>query len=155
MKSLILFLLIGFVISTSCSCCDGPKGHYSINIINNSENAIFFYGGNAYPDTTILDQNPSSGGDLSYKINGKTAKIMGYRDPIELRFKHSQTDTIVFFLFDANTLETMPWDIVMKKYLILQRFDVSLQDMQRLNWTITYPPTVEMKDIKMYPPYKK
>lgn len=26
-------------------------------------------------------------------------------------------------------------------YMVLQRYDLSLQDLQRLNWQISYPPT--------------
>ena len=38
-------------------------------------------------------------------------------------------------------------------YKILQRYDLTGKDFAK--YKISYPPTEEMKDIKMYPPYKK
>lgn len=46
---------------------------------------------------------------------------------------------IMYFIYDANTLETVPWDMVVKNYLILKRYDLSLEDLQGMDWTITYP----------------
>jgi len=44
---------------------------------------------------------------------------------------------------------------VERDYLVLQRYYLSLQDLQKLNWRVSYPPTPEMKDMKMYPAYKE
>ena len=57
------------------------------------------------------------------------------------------------FIFDAETLETTPWDIVQSKSLVLQRYDLTLEELERLKWIIPYPPTSAMKDVEMYPRY--
>lgn len=36
---------------------------------------------------------------------------------------------------------------------IIQRYDLSLQDLQDANWMLTYPPSPNMRTIKMWPPY--
>jgi len=155
MKNAILsFLVVGFITLTACFSCDGPKGHYELNVVNNSTNDIYMYYGANYPDTTIKEYNPAVSSS-SYLIKNKSSNSINNGDPIEFRFKEHRSDTIIFFLFDATIAKTIPWDSVMKNYLVLQRFDLSLEDLVRLNWTITYPPTDEMKNIHMFPPYKK
>ena len=45
-------------------------------------------------------------------------------------------DTLMIFVYDANMLETT------KKYnydAVLQRIDVTLDDLRKSNWLITYP----------------
>lgn len=138
MKRAIFFIGCVFIISTSYSCCDGPKGHYSLKIINNSDMPIYFLDGRNYPDTTLLDYNPALS-PITFKINNNSFKNRNYRDPIELNFKHSSSDKIIYFLFNAKTVETVPWDTVMKKYLILRRYELTLQDLKKMNWTLTYP----------------
>jgi len=64
------------------------------------------------------------------------------------------SDTVYVYVFDAAVVDTTPWDIVAKDYLVLKRYDLSLEDLQRLDWQVTYPPTEAMKDVKQYPPYE-
>ena len=37
---------------------------------------------------------------------------------------------------------------------VLVRDDVKKEDMERLHWRISYPPTEAMKDVHMFPPYE-
>ena len=64
------------------------------------------------------------------------------------------SDTVYVYVFDAAVVDNTSWDIVAKDYLVLKRYDLSLEDLQRLNWQVTYPPTEAMKDVKQYPPYE-
>ena len=48
-----------------------------------------------------------------------------------------------------------PWETVREDYIILQRYDLSIAELEKLNWTIYYPPAEAMKDIYMYPPYEE
>ncbi len=57
------------------------------------------------------------------------------------------------FVFNADTLETHGWDYAKEHNMVMQRYDLSLTDLQNLNWTLTFPPTEEMRNIKMWPPY--
>lgn len=45
-------------------------------------------------------------------------------------------------------------DSVRKNVPILQRYRLKLEDLQKLDWTVPYPPTEAMKDMDIYPPYK-
>ena len=59
------------------------------------------------------------------------------------------------FIFDSEVLENIEWKEIRDNYMILKRYDLSLEDLQKLDFTLYYPPTEEMKDIKMYPPYEE
>ncbi|GAB4278070.1 MAG: hypothetical protein Kow0068_01530 [Marinilabiliales bacterium] len=49
------------------------------------------------------------------------------------------SDTLMVYVFDASILETTSWDPVKANYLVLRRYDLSLQDLKDMSWTITYP----------------
>jgi hypothetical protein len=78
-------------------------------------------------------------GNPGYKTLPHTANVIQSRDCFEDFMNKVQVDTIMIFIFDAKIIETVPWDTIRTKYLVLKRYDLNLQDLQRLNWTITYP----------------
>jgi hypothetical protein len=43
------------------------------------------------------------------------------------------------FVFNAGLLETIPWDTIKANYLVMKRYDLSLPDLEEMDWTITYP----------------
>jgi hypothetical protein len=43
------------------------------------------------------------------------------------------------FIFDKQTVVEQPWDTIVENNLVLKRYDLSLQDLESMNWTITYP----------------
>ena len=59
------------------------------------------------------------------------------------------------YLFDAETVDNTPWETIREEYKVLKRYDLSLEDIQFLDYEISYPPTEQMKDMRMYPPYEE
>lgn len=56
--------------------------------------------------------------------------------------------------------ENDAWFKAMKETDVLARYDLSLEDINRFRndkgvVTLCYPPTPDMEDIKMWPPYKE
>jgi hypothetical protein len=51
----------------------------------------------------------------------------------------SPKDTISMFILSKDTLDKYDWAKIRSDYNILKRYDLSLADLQRMNWTITYP----------------
>ena len=45
--------------------------------------------------------------------------------------------------------------VILATYNILCRYDLSGNDIKQLDYTIPYPPSPVMKDMKMYPPYEE
>ena len=44
----------------------------------------------------------------------------------------------------------------LRKYVpVVQPYHLTIKDLERLHWTVSYPPTEDMKDVNMWPPYKK
>jgi hypothetical protein len=70
-----------------------------------------------------------------------------------MEYFYHDYDTIMYFVLDAHTWETESSQTIIDNYLVLQRYDLSLEDTQKLEWSLPFPPTEAMKHIKMYPPY--
>jgi len=152
MKNISFLLLI--VICNSCRYSFDTR----LQIVNNSD-AIIYVGVSGegyrnYNDTAYVYINCSTAqhGD-TYKFHPNTVKEFLLYIPWEEAFEDVYGNNILFYVFDATVLETVPWEQVKKEYLVLQRYDLSLQNLIDLNWTLSYPPDERMKDIKMYPPY--
>ena len=62
-------------------------------------------------------------------------------------------DTLSLFIFDADTFNMYSWEEIKSGYKILQRYDISPENIKALKYNISYPPTEAMKNMKMYPPY--
>ena len=112
--------------------------HYYVTISNHSNHGVYYYFQANYPDTSIGTYNPA-GSPYNYQIlaNSEKQATIGRNDCLEGKFQ--QYSTWELFLFDENTLLTVPWDTIRKKYLILKRYDLTLKDLQNANWSITYP----------------
>jgi hypothetical protein len=137
MKYLFVSIFVINMVSISCNR-NTENCHDSISIINNSGNAIYFSESFRYPDTLTLYPNPSL--DPGYfKINSNSCKNDITRDCFEDEFTRSTQGIIMFYIYDALTLETTSWDTVKAKYLILKRYDLTLKDIKDMNWSITYP----------------
>jgi len=162
MKNIIKILLSALIcLATTCHPREGENCHYSIKFSNNSEknlrvNSIHL--SVLHPDPLDIKKQ------LSYTAIGKWYKVeSGVQDNrsaiagsfcIEDNFKNeSFLDTISVYVFDAELIENIEWEVVARDYLVLKRYDLSWSDLKRLDWRITYPPTEAMKDVKQYPPY--
>lgn len=177
MKKLCLILML-FVFTA----CPSPYWVDRVNIAvtNNSDTdiACFFprvwdyplegYPYHVYPDTTIT----FSWGFVQHPFKAKSTKdykFVCYHD-ISSVYKYYKTDTLSFFIFDNSLIDRKgmndwewvqrAWDNVAKNYKVMARYDLSLEDLNELRdeegvITIHYPPSLEMKDIKMWPPYEE
>lgn len=111
---------------------------YRLVVLNKSGGTIYARQGITYPDTIPDSYNPAN--DDMYKAEpGKKATLM-IRCCWESFFQtRVPSDTLMIFIYDAYTLETTPWDTVRKKCMYLKRYDLSLSDLQKSDWTIAYP----------------
>ena len=111
-----------------------------------------------YPDTTIcFTIRPGiglDGGSGWYYIPAKETITAGLPNSHMKRwFSAFPQDTMSIFIFDEETVNHNPWKIVAEEYLVLQRYDLSIDDIKKLGYDVHYPPTPEMQDIHMYPQY--
>jgi hypothetical protein len=162
-KIILPILLSILYLNVGCGEKEGPNCHTHITSINSSDCDIYF---NTAPDTTgFYYYAPSAmvANAFRYKINARDKKDYawmknGKKVCIEYDFtvgtvysngKYAPLDSLRVYILDAHVLEQ---DLA---YKTLKRYDLSLYDLQELDWTISYPPTEAMKGMKMYPPYGK
>lgn len=56
------------------------------------------------------------------------------------------------FIFDLDTLEYYNWDGIRNSYKVLKRYDLSIENLEELDFIVSYPSTNWMIDnVKMYP----
>ena len=146
-----VLLIFGIVIFSSFSNCDKiGERYYTIKLNNYSANTIEYYVASLgseyiYPDTLILSSK-------LYSPQVKTNKS-AYRDssvPWEDVYKYLTKDTLSIYVFSSDTLNKYPWDTIRSNYMILQRYDLSLQDLQNRNFGIEYPYDITRGKLKVY-----
>jgi len=163
MKKLTLCLML-LICLLATSCFDElqmrENCHQTIYFKNNSSKTLYTYPASKYPDTSLSEAESTSEiyyGHYVVSPDSVNHFAFARRFCLEDDFKsgHFGLDTMMIFVFDLAVLENVPEDTIRAKYMVLQRYDLSLSDLQKLDWEVTYPPTPEMKDMKMYPPYKE
>jgi hypothetical protein len=114
---------------------------YDIDLVNNSGHPIGYYFatggeyGTFYPDSL-----PETNNYIMYDIS----KVIqpGFEHHHRSWERYFQTlpyDTLSVFIFHTDTLNKYTWDEVRDRYKILRRHDLSLDDLQVMDYTITYP----------------
>ena len=152
MKLLFQCLIVIMVLSSN-RCKNPPfvDVFHVITIHNKSNESINFHdlslrGVLHYPDTTLPVSKP-----ILVKVNATSSFDILSKEEWSEILKKLPADTLSIFIFDALVYEGTKWEEIRNDYKILKRYDLSIEDLERLNYTVTYPPTEEMKGIKMYP----
>ena len=85
----------------------------------------------------------------------KCGKISLGQGTIDSLYEKWESDTVSFFIFEQKVIENHTWDEIVQKYLVLQRYDFSKEDIIKLRYQIPYPPTKDMATMHMFPPFKE
>lgn len=136
-----IFLLI----ICSGGCIKWVEHNYRIEIRNNANDTIQFYANYTYPDTVIITEKPRM--IMAYP------KSFGFWDSKKKFESLLPSDTISIFILSKDTVNQYNWSVIKSDYKILKRYDLSIGDLKKLGWEVSYPPTESMKDIKQFPPY--
>ncbi len=134
---IVLSMLVCTIVAISCTPID-PDGHYKILFVNNSDNDVFVRADWWYPDTVITFGNPAKS-ENEFMVKAKSSNghpLSKAYSSYEADFKLN--DTFMVFVLDAELVKNTPWDTVKAKYLVLKRYDLSFNDLDSMNWTITY-----------------
>lgn len=57
------------------------------------------------------------------------------------------------FIIDGETVLEKSWETIRKDNDYIVRYDLTFYDLKTLKQTIPFPPTEDMRDMKMWPPY--
>ncbi len=129
MKTNIVFLL--FLILCGYSCEKVVDHVYSIKIQNNTTDTIQFYASYVYPDTTIMIEKP--------RLKMAYPSKYSYLDSKEKWEDILPSDTISIYILSKDTVDKYSWDLIRSGKRILKRYDLSVKDLEKQNWTVTYP----------------
>jgi hypothetical protein len=135
-KILLIALLHSILVSSSCKK-ESSYYDYRLKVVNNSKDMIYadFY--QSYPDTTLSSNSHFDGEILKARPNDTITLIRG--GSWENAFSSDITEKLMVYVFDAEIIEDTPWDTVKANYMVLKRYDLSLQELEKMNWTISYP----------------
>ncbi len=144
MKMNLTALVVAFCLLLSSSCGDKDKDcHKTISFNNSTLDSLYVVSSYHYPDTIsfIGIPNPLLDPDFTLVLpNEVNSRVLWGSDCVESDFKHQiPSDTLIIYVFKSQILENIPWDTIKANYLVLKRYDLSLDDLNRMNWTITYP----------------
>jgi hypothetical protein len=119
-----------------------PDHYFDLSIKNNSDSGIYYTYSTLYPDTAVdtsvyippgSTRTPS---EVIYPGQTNTviaiASLQGY-------FSTIPSDTLEIFIYDAKLVQRTSWDSVVAKYLVLKRYDLTLQEIEKMNGIVTYP----------------
>ena len=141
-----LFLTLVF------ACCNNDEPNKPLLIVNNSNESIqvLWFHPPFYPDTTLSEIEPDF--DLPISPNESRGFLRGKVDWNGI-FEHDLlSDTLSIVFISQATLAKYDWNTIRNDYKILKRYDLSLGDLERLDFTVTYPPNASMDGVKTYPP---
>lgn len=164
LKIIKLALILTAVVLTLSSCYkDDANHHFRIPFKNNADYSIYLRRASKTDNTmlphfhdTILQSwyvDPSHD-TFNNKIRPKEEFEDAFFDMTcyEASFGY-RYDTLLIFVFNVDTFDTYGWDYVREHYLVLQRYDLSLENLQSVNFRLSFPPDSTMKLFHMWPPY--
>lgn len=143
MKTTYLNILFITLSSTMCENLVSDK-EYPLYLINNAPHSVGYYlalgdgyATTVYPDTTLPLKNIFS--DVIIKPGQKAIIYNGHLSWDKAFKVFLPKDTLSAFIFHADTLNKFTWEEIRVGYRILKRYDLSLDDLKRMDFTITYP----------------
>lgn len=151
-KQISLFIFGLLLISSSCDENVFGETFYTMTLKNNTEGLIYFvaydeFSAVQYPDTAL----PLTAPHLT-KIESNGKFYIHERTPWQELIKKLSVDTLSIFFFADSIYEDSSWSAISNQYLILKRYDLSIEDLERINFKVPYPPDETMEGIKMYSP---
>lgn len=145
-------ILVLCAIILLCSNCHNDL-HHVIRFSNDSSKDIYVMDFDDYPDTTEFENCRFFEGNAGFcNISAHSIKNVSWqRSGFEYYYERILSDTLMIYVLDLEMLKANNWNA--DETMVLQRYDLSLQDLQKLGWQLFYPPSCNMSRMKMYPPY--
>jgi len=151
MKLIVVFSVFLIMLSA----CENNKDVVNRILINNNsslEGLSFLVGSFGsdviFPDTILPIEN------ISIRNFARSTRIGNNADFIRI-INELPKDTLSFYFFDPNVIENEGWEKVRDEYLVLRRYDLSEDDLRTLDFTVPFPPSAQMSEMKMYPEFEE
>ena len=139
-KLIVLLLFLCF----ACTPKDTNNCHYSIKFINNTDKALFIDSSSdtilkSYMDPREYFENthvlPYAGnnrielGSICFIRNGR---------PMCIEDLYKGEKKVSVFVYDSLILGKKDWNDIMINYLITKRYDFTIEELRKINFTIKY-----------------
>ncbi len=131
LKYLIIFT---FFVSLCSSSCHKSEMYQKIHLKNNSSKAVYYEISYDFPDTILKKSEdfPGQNGSIAYKIESGEQSYMKASHFV-------YNPTLQLFILDADVIEHESMDSIVAHYKVLKRYQFTESDMEKVNWTISYP----------------
>lgn len=159
MKTIVRILFVFALSSIALQACVMDR-EYAYYLRNNADYSIMAL---KLPESWSLEIDSYSDTTLPTEVNyhswspaekGRTVANVWPQSVDLLYFlEHRHIDTICVFVLKTEVLEQCSWDSIRSSYLVLQRYDLSYEDVANFYHEICFPPSEAMKHIHMWPPY--
>lgn len=137
---ILLLCMLFFII---LSCKDDERYHEKMYFDNTSNSPVYIEWSSSVLSCLLSERAKNHWYDHVYP---KKSIVLYNFDTWESFFLHS-SDTMRIYIADAEKVN------VDDTTNLLVRYDLSLYDLQELNWHLTYPPSIDMKDMTMTPSF--
>lgn len=140
MKKLTFILLVFvIIITTGCPENFGEPDSRIIIVNKTKEKTSYFYRINDKKDT-LLENFPFP---LTLE-NTKSRTIQPQNQdtligPFRTVLDENPENMLYLYLFSSAVIDTVPWDSIVMNYQILHRYDLTLSDLEAMNWIVEYP----------------
>ena len=141
MKSwkIIVIILLLQVITSSVTCKKG-HGDDRLTVVNNSNKSIYVILQYNYPDTSINDESWTYLAYNYLQVDSNSSKnLWNSLDWEKVIRDKNASNTMMVFVFDLNNVINKPWMQIQADYDVLKRYDVTIDQLNALNWKVTYP----------------
>lgn len=134
-----LMLVVCLQIIITVNSCDIKNNYYDyrLTVLNKSGKTIYAEANASYPDTSLVFTVSPFNHNPDKASPGAAIKIV-HGGSWEEAFETNIHQKLIIFVFDAAIADNMPWDTIKKNYMILKRYDLTLQNLDSLNWTVIY-----------------
>ena len=137
MKRILIILISLFFITFSCI---DKEGHKFITIINNSNEDVIclpIIQGKISPDDTLYRCRMTK----HYFNNNKCIlESSARKDTWEDNFNKIPLPYIQLLIVKDSVASHIPCDTIRKYNMVLHRYQLTLEDLQSMNWEVYYPP---------------
>lgn len=140
MKNIIKYTILFLSALIFSACPDKDQVVDSEVIIYNNSNIDINYALQYnHPLDTSLQLlhvvHPSSAEDHIVKSNSSDS----LKGPFKSLFSELDNKIMMVYIFSKDTIDNIPWEEIVDQKLVLKRYDLTFDDLEDLDWTITYP----------------
>ena len=139
MKNTIYLFLSVLLICTGCPESSGEPDSTLI-IINNSNETIVHYDEVKAPGDTSLATitYPQTAENTASAIINPHETVR-QPDAFKEVLNENPNHVLMLYLFSRDTIELVSWERIVDEQLILKRYDLTLEDLEDMDWVIAYP----------------